>query len=261
MELGICTGIDSAGILQAAGGDYVEVNVQGFLKPRDDQATFQPNLDAVKAAPLPARAANGFIPGDLKSTGPAYDLDGLVAYAEVACARAKAVGIEHIVFGSSGSRKLPDGFSRNQAVEQFVEVLRAMGPIAAGHGVTIVIEPLREAEDNFINTVADGAEFVEAAGHPNIQLLADIYHMIENGESPQDLVKYGPMLRHVHVAEGGTRHYPGTAGDDFRPFFKALKQAGYAGRMSVEGKPANGIETDAGPAIAELRKQLADCGY
>ena len=69
------------------------------------------------------------------------------------------------------------------------------------------------------------------------------------------------MLRHVHVAEGRERTYPGIAGDDFRPFFRALKQAGYGGRMSIEGKPPNGIETDAAPAIAELRKQLADAGF
>jgi len=259
MELGICTGVENARIIADAGADYVEANAQRLLVPRESDEAFAAGLAAVKGAPLPVRAANCFLPGDLKSTGPDFDRDGIIAWATTAFARAAKVGIKHIVFGSSGSRKLPDGFDRAQGVDQFIDLLARLGPVAAEHDVTLVIEPLREAEDNFINTVAEGAEFVQAVDHPNIRLLADIYHMLENGESPEDLAEHGEWIQHVHAADAGTRHFP--SGEcDLRPFFRALREVGYAGRLSIEGKPPRGLETDAGPAIAELRRQLTDAG-
>ncbi|HPA17534.1 MAG TPA: sugar phosphate isomerase/epimerase family protein [Verrucomicrobiae bacterium] len=235
-SIGVCTTPDKAVAVKAAGGQYIEPSVTGFLIPDKPDSAWDKNLAAAKASPLPVAACNGFLPGNLRSTGGTIHHDAILKWAEIAFRRAKQVGVDRIVFGSSGSRKLPDGFSKDQAKAQFVDLLRRLAPLAGQHDVVIVVEPLRREEDNFINTVLDGAWFVEQVNHPNIRLLADLYHLLCNGESPEDLRRVAPLLRHMHIAEKDGRTAPGVHGDDFRPFFAALRGTGYADRLSVEGK-------------------------
>ena len=82
----------------------------------------------------------------------------------------------------------------------------------------------------------EGAAIVEQVNHPNVRLQFDIYHMLQNGENPNDLRKAAPLLRHGHIAEKEDRTAPGVKGDDFRPFFNVLADIGYTGRLSIEGK-------------------------
>lgn len=44
----------------------------------------------------------------------------------------------------------------------------------------------------------------------------------------------GDLLVHLHIAEKTKRTPPGTAGDDFTPYFRALKEIGYDGLLSIE---------------------------
>ena len=248
LAIGICTGIANAAVLKAAGADFVEENVQNFLRPEQPDFTVPP-------AALPVRAANCFLPAALKCVGPAVDLPRLVRYAGSAFQRARQAGIEIIVFGSGGARQLPDGFSKSKAEEQFVAFLREIGPLAGQHGVTVVIEPLNRAECNFINSVPEGAALVTACNHPNIQLLADFYHMLHDGQTPDDIRRHGPLLRHVHIAEKEKRTAPGIAGDDFHPFLKALDLVKYRGAISIEANWGD-LPAEAGRAVVELHRQL-----
>ena len=83
---------------------------------------------------------------------------------------------------------VPEGFSPTRAFAQYVEALRRMAPVAQRHGVTIVVEPLNRGECNLINTIVEGAEAAAQADHPAVKLLVDIFHMLRNGESPDDIV-------------------------------------------------------------------------
>lgn len=257
MKIGNCGSVDQAPLAQKLGFDYIEENVQSFLKPLDSNDAFAPNLAKAQSSPLPIPAANAFLPGTLKSTGPDVDLPAIERYAAVAFRRAQQVGIQRIVFGSGASRRVPDGFDKAKALDQFVDVLRRIGPIAADHNVIIVIEPLQLSECNLINTVAQGAEIVRRADHPHVQLLADFFHMLRNGESPEDCREYGSLIRHTHLAEKRERTCPGIDGDDFTAFLQALFAAGYTGLLSLECKFPHDIETDAPNALAVLRKQIA----
>lgn len=236
MPLGVCAGLGQAQALKQAGADFVEDGVQRLLVPQQPDEAFAPLLAQAQASPLPVPACNGFLPGSLRVTGPAAGHDAIVRYAETAFRRAQQAGVKVIVFGSGGARQVPDGFAPAAATEQFVALLKQLGPLAGAHEVTVVVEPLRRHECNFVNTVRDGAAVVQAVDHPNIRLLADLYHMLQNGETPDDLQAVVPLLAHTHVAEKANRTAPGVAGDDFRPFLRVLRAAGYRGRMSIEGK-------------------------
>ena len=252
-SFGLCnSSLGSAAEYKSAGAEYLEVGARSFLMPDKPDSDFAKNLEKAKASVLPIQAANGFLPDTLLCVGPDANPEGVCKYADVAFRRAKQIGIRVIVLGSAKSRKIPDGFSREKAEAQFVDVLKRMGPLAEAQGVTVAIEPLNRKESNFINTVVEGAAIAEKANHPAIRLLADMYHVLRNEESPDDLRKVGPFLVHCHIAEKEGRTAPGVNGQDFRPFFAALRAAGYKGRVSIEGK----WKPDQLPkAFATLREQ------
>ncbi len=256
MDIGLCTAAAThAALLAGSTLTYVEENVQSFLAPRDgDGATWQARLAAARAAGKPIRAANCFLPADLPCVGPAIDRPAITAWATTAFARAEQAGIRSIVFGSGGSRRIPEGFERSQAIDQFVALLRELGPRAAACGVTLVVEPLNTGECNFINSLAEGAAMVRAANEPGVRLLADIYHMLRDGEGAEAIAPVADLLAHTHIAERATRTAPGVAGDDVTAYLRALITAGYRGPMSLECGWAD-LALQLEPALAELRRQ------
>jgi len=234
MNIGICCHPKDVEGLEADGFDFIEAGVQGFLVPEQEESVFLANLESARRAVKPLKAANGFLPGDLKCTGPNIDRERLVRYATSAFKRAEQVGIGIIVFGSGAARAVPEDYPKEQALKDFVEVLKLMGPVAQLHGVTLVVEPLNRSECNFINSVAEGAEAVEQCNHPNVRLLADFYHMLKDGEPATEIARFGHLIAHTHVAELAGRAFPGKSGEDFRPFFRALRQSRYTGSISLE---------------------------
>jgi sugar phosphate isomerase/epimerase len=255
MLYGVCTSA-SGPAPHLAAVDFIEENVQGFLKPRDpDAAGWAARLATARQAGRPILAANCFLPGDLPCVGPQVDRVAIQAWATVAFARAAEAGITRIVFGSGGSRRIPDGFSRALARDQFVDLLRELGPLAAGRGVTLVVEPLNRGECNFINSVDEGAAIVRDANVAGVRLLADLYHMARDGEGPEPLLRAGDLLQHVHVAECEQRTAPGVKGDDFGPWLRALAAVRYRGAISIESGWSD-LPIQLSTAVAALRRQV-----
>lgn len=254
-ELGITTGPNNAELLAEHGFSFIEAGVQWFLIPFASDEEFEEKIREAEASPLPILACNGFLPGSLKSVGPDAVHDQILEYAETAFRRAQQIGIGVIVFGSGGSRRVPEGFSHDQAREQFIELCKALGPIAQRYDVILTIEPLNRREVNFINNLAEGADIVEAVDHPNIMLLADIFHMLVEGEEPEEIIKYGHLIKHVHVAEKQDRAAPGTNQEDHSGYYQALRQVGYQGLISIECSWQD-MPTQIGTAFETIQSQL-----
>ncbi len=242
MKFGICSAPGALGseerlidILVAAGADYLDWSLGSIMA---SDAEFEKLRAIVAQSPLKPEAFMAFLPPTQRVTGPNVDLVGVLEYASLAMKRASEIGGEIIVLGSAGARKVPDGFPMETARAQFIEFCRELGPRAQESGIMVAIEPLNSKEDNFILSVKSGAEFVDAAAHPNIQLLADFYHMFEENEPLSNVEAAGARLKHTHLADLG-RVAPGSAKDgeaDFVGFFRALRVAGYHARCSFEGK-------------------------
>jgi sugar phosphate isomerase/epimerase len=256
VTFGICGGPDMFAACPE-GMDFLECTVSALV-PLEDDAAFADALAALQGGCAPFKAANCFLPGDLKTTGPDVDEAALDAYVDTVMARAKQLGLQRIVFGSGGSRQVPDGFDKDEAFNQMIGHCRRFGDIAAKYGVTIVIEPLQLAECNIINTVTEGIKLAKAADHPNVKVLADFYHMACDGEGPESILAAGDLLQHVHVAEKEKRTAPGMEGDDLRPYLKALKEIGYDGMISIEASFGDDAAAQAPLSLAELRKQYEE---
>jgi sugar phosphate isomerase/epimerase len=222
--------------LKDSGFDYIEPTVPGLLMPLADDAAFEAALALAKDAPLPCEALNMMVPGDLKITGPDANPEKLEAYGKTMCARAQRAGIQRIVFGSGGARRVPDGFSKSEGRAQIVRFLQMLGPHARAAGVTIVVEPLNSKETNIINSVAEGADIVREVNDAGIRLLADSFHVLVENEPLDNVVKNLDLICHTHVATREGRMPPGTvpcAG--VQDFLMCLRDNGYNGRVSVEG--------------------------
>lgn len=234
MLFGVCWSPENAAVMADAGFDFMELNVQAHLKPQESDAWFASYLPVLQSARPPCLAANCFVPGNLKICGPETEPEKLAAYVAVALRRARQAGMKTIVFGSGGARRIPDGFSRDQAWNQLVEFGRMTAVLAAREQITIAVEPLNRAECNVLTAVGESARYVREVNHPSFRLLVDAYHWLKDDDSWDDLVAAGPLLSHVHIATRNARLAPGGEACDFGPFFAALRAVGYAGPVSIE---------------------------
>ena len=234
MKLGLCTKITNDKAAEDAGFEYIEPMVAELLPGKPD-ADFAKVRESIAGANIKPEAFNCFIPGEMKITGPDVDLNALKQYVTVACGRAAEVGAGLIVFGSGGARGVPEGFPFDQAMGQLGDFLDAIAPIAAAKGIIIAVEPLRRPECNIINLVKEGYEVARRASHPAIRGLADLYHIGSENEPYENIIDGSEMLAHVHIAHPVTRMCPlPDDGCDYGAFFRALQQADYDGRISVE---------------------------
>jgi sugar phosphate isomerase/epimerase len=258
MRLGICTSYKAGNALLAAKPDYIEEIVQELLDPLGPEEAFARRLEQVAGGPFPVLAVNRFVPGTLKSVGPELDQPALLSYAATAFRRARAMNLSYIVYGSGDSRRIPEGFSRTLAAEQFVRLLAAMAPMAAASGVTLLVEPLSRPYCNFVSSLAEGAEIVQAVGHPSVWLMADYCHMLREGERATEIVRFGSSIRHCHVAERD-HSAPGTTGEDFGPFLEALRDISFEGGVTLECA-WNDLATESAMGLATIRREAMQVG-
>ncbi|HEY4025893.1 MAG TPA: sugar phosphate isomerase/epimerase family protein [Candidatus Dormibacteraeota bacterium] len=232
MRLGCCiSGGDQLAVLERAGAEYCELPVARALMDGDD--AFEQLAARLAGSPVPARACNVFLPGGLKVVGPEVDADRILRYVDTALARMERIGAGVLVVGSGAARTVPERFDHDRALAQFETLLRQVSGRAADHGVTVALEPLRPAETNLLNTVAESAAFLRERDAGPTRLLADLYHMREQRESLDVLSETVDLLAHVHVAGVG-RGRPGPDAGDLEPFLRELRGAGYGGDCSIE---------------------------
>ncbi len=232
--LGVCTSISNYEIIKKCGFNYIEESLSNFCIPSDPEKTFDEKLVLLKNSSLPIYSCNNFIPGHFKFVGNETKHDEVIRWAEIGFSRARQANIKIISLGSGGARKIPDGFDRDKARVQFLELLVKLIPIAAKNDITICIEQLNHNETNFINCLAEANEIVNTVNLPHFKLLVDMYHMMIENENADEILKAGKNVYHCHIAEKQGRSAPGTFCENFKPYFSSLKKINYQGRISIE---------------------------
>lgn len=230
----VCGKLPEYPVVIKSGYVGMELIVADFLVPGSDESVFQTNLEQLKQLNAKIVSIMQFIPPHLIMTGSETCHDEILVWAETTFRRAQMAGIPYVVLGSGDARRVPDGFDMQEATGQIIDLCKQMAPIAQKYNVIILVEPLARKYTNIIFTLAEGAAIVKAVNHPNVLLLCDIYHMLRENDPAEEIIKYGDLIRHCHIAEKENRTAPGTVGDDFKPYFRALKQINYQGAISVE---------------------------
>lgn len=257
-QIGVVQSYENDSLLSAQGYRYLIESTQKLFSPRAvSEQNFQAHLDSLEGLELPLYGSNLFIPGELKVVGPEVDEKAVLSYVEGVFTRGKAAGIALIIWGSGGSRQVPEGFDRQKARDQFVTMARKVGELAKKYGIVVAIENLNSTEANFITTVAEALEVAKLVDHPNLRVCADVYHMLKEDEAPGVIDQGKGYIVYCEVAEERGRTAPGVHGEDFKPYLSALKNIGYEGKVVIECR-WDTVATQGADAYRYLHRQLEE---
>lgn len=224
---------ENGAAMKDAGYAYQEIAIKDYLDPFKSNEEWEETCIALLNNPMPIYSGCNYFPGSLKLVGPDADLEKNLEFAELAMRRANKIGLKILVLGSGGARRIPEGFPVEEARAQFIELCKGLGEIGEKFQITVVIEPLFKKGCNFINTVREATAIAKEVDSPYVAVLADFFHMAQEGEDAGAIVEAGALLKHCHISESeGTA--PGVKGDDFGPYLRALKEIGYKGCISLE---------------------------
>ena len=254
VTIGLCTR-DVQGAARA-GFDYIEPS--GAEIAAMSEPDYKRFADAVLASSIRCDSVYSFIRRkDLVVVGDNVPKQALADYVEQCFARVRPLGTSVVVWGSAGSRQVPDGFSRERANGQIAEFLSIAGRLAKKHDIIVAIEPLDRRESNILNTGAEALEMVRRVKHPNVRMIIDYYHLREENEDPSILEKGKREIVHLHFANPDGRKWPHDLNEDpvYKQFFELVKTTGYSGGISIEGRGT--IAADAAASMAFFKQALA----
>ena len=236
-----------------AGFDYTETTVSNVLALSEEDVAFL--NEKKKASEFHLEVCNCFIPGDLPICA-GEKREELIAFVEKAMRRMQALGVNRVVFGSGGARRIPEDMNRDAAYDELAWFLSMCGDLGVHYGVIVAIEPLNQKECNVFNTVAETSAMLRRVKRVGLRFVADSYHMECENEDLSVLEENRDFLSHVHIAASTARRYPGTVDAPYlSAFAEKLHGIGYTGRVTVEAHTsdyANELKTAAAYARARF---------
>ncbi len=164
-----------------------------------------------------------------------------------------------LVLGSPKQRDLLPGVSREQGTQYAADVIGRVLPTLEQTRVTLALEPLGPQETTFMVTTEETAALVRQIDSPWVRLHLDVKAMATEPVPIPDLIRqYASMLAHFHANDTNLQG-PGFGQVDFVPIFRALKEVGYAGWVSVEVfDDSPGVERLARQSIQYMEQCLAE---
>lgn len=238
------------------GFDYYEPSAMVIAGLTD--SAFADFRAKVMASRMRCKCFNHLMGGaDLIVVGPTVNQNAVVNYLDSTLNRCKQLGGEMVVYGSPGTRKVPEGFSKDHAWRQLVSFLQRAGDIAQSKGLIVAIEPCNQKETNTLNTGEETLRILHDVNHPCVKMIIDVRHMRAEKEDPSIVLKARDQLVHFHFSaplpKGG---WPKTVEEDpdYPRLFGYLKEIYFHGGISIEAQGK--FETDAAPALAVFKKLL-----
>lgn len=246
MEFACCVPMEYYPKLVENGYSYIELPGAAISQLPD--AEINRYADIIQNGPVKCCGFNAALPPHIKITGPSVDLEAAAGYAAKLCARGARLGISAIGIGSPRSRDFPDGYPYDKALDQAAEFLRVFAREAAPYQIQALWEPLNHTESRFGLSLREGADLVRSLHVPNVGLVCDLFHMMAEQQTEDDLLYALPQIRHVHVSQkrGDGRYFLEKEG--FEPYMGLLHKlldSGYSGIISVEaldGSIEEGVE-------------------
>ena len=141
------------------------------------------------------------------------------------------------------------GHERARCLDTLAGNLRLAAELMGGIGVGVVVEAVNALDRPgfLLSTSEQALEVIERAGHGNLALEHDLYHMdIMEGRLIPRLEEIMPRIGHVQFADNPGRHEPGTGAIDYPAVFAALDRLGYDGWTAAEYRPSRTTEETLG---------------
>jgi len=139
----------------------------------------------------------------------------------------------------------PGEAERDDCLKVLAENLAYAAAELAPLGVRVVAEPLntRDRPGWLLGTSTDAMIAVALAGHANLGIQYDLYHMhIMGDDLLATMRRLLPRVHHIQFADAPGRHEPGTGTLDFPALFAAVDAMGYRGWVGAEYSPSKRTE-------------------
>lgn len=146
----------------------------------------------------------------------------------------------------------PEGRDRGEGTAVYAQNLRRAADRAAGHGVTLVIEPIntRDIPGYFLSTTSQAMAVLKEVARDNVKLQLDLYHcQIMEGDLAMHVRRLAGAYAHVQIAGVPERHEPDRGEVNYAYLLDLLDEVGYEGWVGCEYRPAG--ETRAGLGWAQ----------
>ncbi len=144
---------------------------------------------------------------------------------------------------------------RPAAERIFIANLSRAADLAAGRGITVLIEPInsRDRPNYFLNRVEHAADIIAKTGRSNIRVQFDFYHaQIMGGDLLRRFEAHLPLIGHAQIAAVPSRHEPDEGEVNYREIFQTLDALGYSGWVAAEYHPRARTEDGLGWLQAAL---------
>jgi len=135
---------------------------------------------------------------------------------------------------------MPAQADSDRVRETFVANLRFAATALATAGIRLLVEPINtfDMPGFYVNRSAQAIALIDAAGHDNIFLQYDLYHMQRmEGELAATVQRLLPRIAHMQLADNPGRHEPGTGEINYPFLFDWIDGLGYAGWIGCEYRP------------------------
>jgi len=161
----------------------------------------------------------------------------LIKTTEQAIADATVLGTNQFtVTGHS----LIDGLSREAQLAGYLAGLMRMAPMLEAANVTALVEPFNRVNhlNHLLNGSQPGLPMIRAVNSPRVKLLWDFYHMqLEDGDLIEKFTAGADQAAYVQIGDVPGRHQPGTGEVNHANLLKAVRAAGYRGKIGLEFMP------------------------
>lgn len=235
----------------------------------DGVEVFEPDLIAAPESPEEIRALAARLGLTLDLYQPLRDVEGVddeefarvLRRAEAKFRLMQRLGIDLVLCCSNVATATVD----DDAVS--ARQLRALGDLAAAHGVRIAFEAL--AWGRFIDDYRRAWRVVELADHPAVGVCLDSFHILSRGHDPAAIRGIpGERIFFVQLADAPrmsldvlswSRHhrlFPGEGAFDLVGFVGHVLHAGYDGPLSLEVFNDTFRQTDARRTALQARRSL-----
>ena len=123
-------------------------------------------------------------------------------------------------------------------------------------GVQLWVEPVNHYETHLLNRLADAATLVAPLSHPNLGIVADLFHMaLEEEDISKAISDHANLIGHVHLADSN-RRLPGLGTTDFKQALTTLSKTNYSGWLALECDQPGDNQVNAAWYVKHLPESL-----
>lgn len=197
MKIGCCISIKNLSLAKDFGYDFAELSANEIMKINSHD--WKDLKNQILDVGLPIIGFNSFCDSMNPLVGPDVNTKKLIAYLDEVISRAVDLHARNIGIGAPKGRILTDDFPYDKASEQMDRFLLTAAEHASKYNINILYEAIHPHSCNFGNATKEIYDTVKRLHKDNLNVVWDIYHAINAGESIEQSASLLDSVHHVHI--------------------------------------------------------------